>query len=67
MLVYDIVEYGEKYIEVPTSIDINEYGMVEDVCFSIKDKQKQTTLFREIHGKGAFRRFRENTEKMDLE
>ncbi|GGJ96160.1 hypothetical protein GCM10007063_18300 [Lentibacillus kapialis] len=66
-LAIDFVEYDmEKYVLTPSQFDINEYGMMEDFCFSIKDPGKQDKLLHTIRGKGAFRRFKDMVIDLDL-
>jgi len=66
-LAIDFVEYDmEKYLPIPSQFDINEYGMMEDFCFSIKDSNAQNKLLHTIRGKGAFRRFKDMIIDLDL-
>ncbi|MFD1850914.1 UPF0158 family protein [Oceanobacillus bengalensis] len=62
----DVVENWENYTELPTSFDINEYQMIEDFCYRVKDGKKRNILFRAIKGKGAFRRFKDNAFDLGL-
>ncbi|MFD1363577.1 UPF0158 family protein [Lentibacillus salinarum] len=67
-LAIDFVEYDmAKYLPIPSQFDINEYGMMEDFCFSIKDSKAQDKLLHAIRGKGAFRRFKDMIIDLDLE
>ncbi|MEW9677309.1 UPF0158 family protein [Lentibacillus sp. L22] len=66
-LAYDIVEDADKYIELPTPHDIDEYDMVENFCFTVKIKKKKEILLKAIRGKGAFGRFRHHIADLDLE
>ncbi|WP_010529177.1 UPF0158 family protein [Lentibacillus jeotgali] len=67
-LAIDFVEYDmEKYLPIPSQFDIDEYGMIEDFCFSIKDSNAQDKLLHAIRGKGAFRRFKDMIIDLDLE
>ncbi|MFD1037793.1 UPF0158 family protein [Virgibacillus byunsanensis] len=66
-LAYDILEHEENYTELPTDFDIHEYSMIEDFCYTVKDPKAQEILLKAIHGKGAFRRFKENAFNLELE
>ena len=62
----DIVESFDNYALLPTSFEINEYDMMESFCFSLSDLNKQEILLNSIRGKGAFRRFKDNVNRLGL-
>ncbi|MFD2759932.1 UPF0158 family protein [Lentibacillus juripiscarius] len=66
-LAIDFVENEDKYVELPSKFEIDEYAMIEDFCFSVKDSKAQEKLLRIICGKGAFRRFKDEIIDLDLE
>lgn len=49
----------QKYIPLPGKFDIHEYGIIEQFCLSIGDKDISDSLCRTIKGRGAFRRFKD--------
>ncbi|MDQ0154654.1 UPF0158 family protein [Robertmurraya andreesenii] len=55
-----------EYASLPSSFDINEYNMMEDFCYSLSDHQKRDLLLNSIHGKGAFRRFKDNIQQLEV-
>ncbi|PLR75380.1 hypothetical protein CU633_21365 [Bacillus sp. V3-13] len=63
----DVLGNDEKYIELPTKYDINEYRIMEDFCYSVQDKRIQDRLFDAIDGKGAFRRFKNKIHDFGIE
>ncbi|PLR86704.1 UPF0158 family protein [Bacillus sp. V33-4] len=63
----DVLGNDEKYIELPTKNDINEYRIMEDFCYSVQDKRIQDRLFDAIDGKGAFRRFKNKIHDFGIE
>lgn len=62
----DIIDNPSDYAQFPTKFDINEYDMMEHFCFSLADNQKQDILLNAIKGKGAFGRFRDNVDRLNL-
>lgn len=65
-LAIDIEENFEKYAQLPTSYDINDYDIMESFCYNVSDDNKRDTLLSVIKGKGAFGRFRDNVERFEL-
>jgi len=63
----DVVVNWEDYIELPDVNEINEYGIMEDFCFSIKNDRIRDKMCNSIKGRGAFRRFRDHISFYDLE
>ncbi|NMD72893.1 hypothetical protein HHO41_22005 [Bacillus sp. DNRA2] len=63
----DIIENFDAYVSLPTSFEINEYKMIEGFCFSLSDNNKRDMLLNSIKGKGAFRRFRDNVNRLGIE
>jgi|SRR5699024_8762708 len=67
-LAIDFVEHDTaKYLPLPSKFDIDEYGMIEDFCFSVEDSKTEAKLLHAIRGKGAFRRFKDMIVDLDLE
>ncbi|WP_147532281.1 UPF0158 family protein [Bacillus marasmi] len=65
-LAIDIVENFEDYVSLRACIEINEYRMMENFCFSLKDNNKSEILLHSIKGKGAFRRFKDNAIRLGI-
>ncbi len=55
----EIDELFEKSIILPTQYEINEYQIMLDFIDTIKEENIKDILNRLIHGKGAFRRFKD--------
>ncbi|GAE91068.1 hypothetical protein JCM21714_3 [Gracilibacillus boraciitolerans JCM 21714] len=55
----DIVEHDDKYANLPSEDDIDEYDMIERFCYSLEDDAIQSALLNAIRGRGAFRRFKD--------
>ena len=54
----------ECYIKLPDSYEINEYHMMETFAY---DRDSDGTLIGSIRGDGAFRKFRETVDKLNLQ
>lgn len=67
MTAIDVVENFEKYIELPTKYEVNEYEIMENFCLTVSDQRKQESLLRAIKGKGAFGRFKDKIIDFEIE
>ena len=56
----------DNYIKLPEEDEIDDYGIMEDFCFSIEDKELRNEMLEVIEGKGAFRRFKDKIYEYDL-
>jgi hypothetical protein len=65
-LALDIVDNFGKYAALPSQYDINEYDMMESFCYSLTDINMQNALLKSFGGKGAFRRFKENIDRLGI-
>ncbi len=57
----------DDYIALPAQFDINEYGMMEKFCLSVKNQKISDDLYNAIKGRGAFRRFKDKIQEHDIE
>ena len=55
----EIIAETSNYISLPSKYDINEYGIIEDFCWSIKNTKIRDIFYDLIKGSGAIRRFRD--------
>lgn len=55
------------YISLPSQFDIHEYGIMEEFCLSLDDEELRDKMYYSIKGKGAFRRFKDNVYRYDIE
>ena len=58
---------SEDFIALPDKFEIHEYSIMERFCLSISDDTTQDELLHAIRGSGAFRRFRDEIYRMDIE
>lgn len=57
----------DDYIPLPSSFDIHEYHIMERFCLSITDDKLRDTMSGSIRGRGAFRRFKDNMRRYNIE
>ena len=58
-LIDEIDENWDQYIALPSSYDVHEYQIMQDFILNLKNKDIRDQLWNTIHGKGAFRRFKD--------
>ena len=57
----------DYFISLPTKFDLNEYEIMERFCLSIENEWLSDIMYDSIKGSGAFRRFRDNIQKYNIE
>jgi hypothetical protein len=67
MVKKDILQNRENYTELPSKVEINEYGIMEDFCRSFEDQRISEKLSGAIKGRGAFGRFKDNIVRLGIE
>jgi hypothetical protein len=63
----DVIENWEKYIELPSKWEIDDYSIMERFCDLLDDEKISEALYSAIRGKGAFRRFKDNLRRFGIE
>jgi hypothetical protein len=58
---------SDDYISLPSQFDIHEYKIMEEFCLSLDNQELRDKMFHSIKGKGAFRRFKDNIFKFNIE
>ena len=48
-----------EYLPLPTKFEIHEYAIMERFCLALEDEELGRELWRQMHGSGAFRRFKD--------
>jgi len=61
------VLYSDDFLPLPSKFDIHEYSILEDFCCSVKDDGIRDGLLHKIRGQGAFRRFRDAIQILEIE
>lgn len=57
----------DYFLNLPSKYDIDEYGIMEDFCLSLEDDKLRDIMCDVIQGRGAFKRFKENIRRYDIE
>ena len=57
----------DNYVSLPIKLDVHEYGIMERFCLSIKDMELSDILYNTIKGSGAFRRFKQNIYRYNVQ
>ncbi len=63
----EFIDREEDFLSLPTKYDIDEYEIMEDFCRAVEDADICEDLSNSIHGKSAFRRFRNAIERFNME
>lgn len=63
----DFLENEDDYLALPTKYDLNEYQIMEKFVLSLKDRETSELLYTSIKGKGAFRRFKDTLNRLQLD
>ena len=53
-------------IQLPTSFDIHEWSIMEAFCATVESDRQRRNLLDQIHGKGAFRKFKDTLARYSL-
>lgn len=56
----------DRFIGLPNRFDIDDYRIMQEFIAQVQDERQQERLARAIHGRGAFRMFREVADELDL-
>lgn len=59
--------YEDNWIPLPSRFEIREYNIMEEFCLSIKDEKISGIIYDSIKGRGAFRKFKDNIQKYNIE
>ena len=65
-LAKDFIENEHNYLALPTKFDFNEYHIMEKFISSLKDHKASELLYSSIKGKGAFGRFKDTVQRLQL-
>lgn len=63
----DLFENEKDYISLPSQFDINEWNIMMRFSLSLDNEKMSDRLYDMIHGRGAFRRFKDAIIDYDLE
>jgi hypothetical protein len=54
------------YLPLPSKFEIHEYAIMERFCFAVEDADLSRELQAQIHGAGAFRRFKDTLYRHNM-
>jgi hypothetical protein len=57
---------NDRYIGLPTSWDVHEWGIMEAFCDTLDDGEARDECVDAIHGRGAFRTFKRVLSRFEL-
>lgn len=57
----------DRLVQLPGAYDVHEWSIIERFCGTVADTQARDQLVESIHGKGAFRLFRNTLERFGLQ
>ena len=55
-----------KYIALPSKFEIHEWSIMEQFSLSIEDEEISESLYNAIHGRGAFRFFKDSIHRFGI-
>lgn len=56
-----------RFVPLPDTFEIHEWQMMEDFAKDVKREQTRQMLLDALHGKGAFRRFKDKVNQLGIE
>ncbi len=60
------IESSERYLALPSQFDMHEWSIMERFCHEVERDDQRRRLLDAIHGRGAFRRFKNQIASLDL-
>lgn len=61
------IESSTFYVRLPNQYEINEWHIMEEFAEAIPSEWKREKLMRALHGKKAYRRFKDEIINLDVE
>ena len=59
-------ESGGKYLPLPGKFEIHEWDIMRQFCDSVGDQKISQSLLNAIHGRGAFRIFKDSIHRLGI-
>ena len=63
---FEIEENSENYLRLPNQYELNEYDRMVRFIYSLDNEEHINKLLYAIHGKGAYRRFKDALIFLDI-
>ena len=55
-----------EYLPLPSKFEIHEYAIMERFCLTLEDDELGRELWHQMHGSGAFRRFKDTLYRHNM-
>ena len=55
-----------EYLPLPSKFEIHEYAIMERFCLALEDDELGRELWQQMHGSGAFRRFKDTLYRHNM-
>jgi hypothetical protein len=63
----NIIENWDNYVALPDTFEIHEYSIMEKFSYSVNNDKTSNALQNALHGRGAFRRFKDAIIRYNIE
>ncbi len=57
---------SDRYVRIPTNRDIHEWEIMKGFCYTVDDENVMNDLLNAIHGRGAFRMFKDKIRQYGI-
>ncbi len=57
---------SDEYLRIPTNYDNHKWEIMKDFCYTGEDEDIMNDLLNAIHGRGAFRMFKDKIHHYDI-
>jgi hypothetical protein len=57
----------DRFMKLPTKFDIHEWSIMEEFSYSVDSRPIQANLIHALHGRGAFRHFKDTVRRHGIE
>jgi len=58
---------SDRFVKLPTKFDIHEWSIMEEFAYSMESDAIQADLLNALHGRGAFRFFKDTVRRHGIE
>ena len=58
---------SDEFVRLPTSEDIHEWSIMQQFCYTLESDRQRRMLLDQLHGKGAFRKFKDTVNRYNLQ
>jgi hypothetical protein len=58
---------SDDFLPLPGKFDIHEWDIMRRFCGTVEDAEQSQSLLDALHGRGAFRYFRDQVQRLELE